>query len=558
MSVKLISSILRRFFLAIAVILIALILTLPALLNAVLEFPESRAWIAGEVRSTLGRELRIDGEVRLNLYTLTPGFRLTDVRLSNAPWASRPDMLELDYFDVHLSLVPLLISGELDFRSVVLGGAHIYLEQKDGRANWHFAKLSADAEKTPARNYGTRPLRLLADHIAVRNAKIRFATAETTYVLDLDALDAAFAEDGDHMHVRGRLTARYGNSDLRGSFDVREEPLSIRVNVQSKLLDVDDLLKRSAKHAAPPQSATTQPATTQPATTQPAATQADPAIPYEELLRLAADVEWASDQIKYRQLKISDAQLKTKLAAGRLVAEQVRLKFADGSVAANLAVDAAQQSLELKLRLEELSLKLLLQAAGAEAFLDGPLSLDVRLKGSGPRLDALRRSLAGRIVLEVGAAGLDQAALYRTTGPAVAGELRTWAAPLPDIECVVLGADIHAGRGRSDVFLVDTNEFTLTGSGYADLHRPAAPDFVLMFDDRHLSLLDLADHLPIHIGGTFRRPAVSVWQRDDAVALFQDVLEFPELPVDLVADMLGLDKTPANVCAAARAKAAKH
>lgn len=533
---------LRRRLLTAAAFLLAITASLPVLLNAVLEFPESRDWIAGEVRSALGRELHVDGEIRLNVYTLTPGLRLTNVRLANAPWASQPDMLVLDYFDVHLSLVPLLTSGELVFRSIELGGARIYLEQDGERANWDFRKLDEDSTKPAAGR--SAPLRLLADAISVRDARIEYRESGDVYVLDVNKMDVAFAEDGEHMYARGRLDVRYGKSDLRGGFDVTEDPLTIRTHLRTNLLDVDDFLTTTANRT--------------PAPDADAPSAENPPLPFDRLRAATAEVEWNAQRVKYRETKLSDMQLKTKLADGRLVTEQLQFDFAGGTVTMDLQAAAGDQSVDLRLKLKELSLKSMLQAAGNDAFLDGPLSLDVSLHGSGPRLADLRRSLHGRLVLELGAARIEQPALFRMTGPSVASEVRSWAEPLPDLRCMVLGMDIAAGRGRSDVFLLNTNQFTLSGSGYVDLFQPGGPRLVLMFDDRHLSLLDLADHLPIHIGGTFVSPEISVWQRDDAEALFKDVLEIPELPVDLAAHMLGYEAPPQNLCAAARAKAGER
>ena len=104
---------LRRIALGFALVTIALLgslLALPLVLNSFLELKSARNTVAGKIKESLGRAVHLDGDIRFQLYTLTPGFRVENVRLGNAEWAAQKDMLRLRHMDIELALLPLLTS----------------------------------------------------------------------------------------------------------------------------------------------------------------------------------------------------------------------------------------------------------------------------------------------------------------------------------------------------------------------------------------------------------------------------------------------------------------
>ncbi len=99
------------------------------------------------VRDATGRRLVIEGELELKL-GLSPSITVSGVRLANAPWGSRPDMVRLKALSAEVALLPLF-SGDVRIKRVVLSGADILLEADGkGRANWVFG--SPAAEPKPA------------------------------------------------------------------------------------------------------------------------------------------------------------------------------------------------------------------------------------------------------------------------------------------------------------------------------------------------------------------------------------------------------------------------
>ncbi|UCH74782.1 MAG: AsmA family protein [Rhodospirillales bacterium] len=99
--------------------------------------------IANEVKKATGRDLTIAGDLRLGV-SLVPSIVADDVTLSNAEWASRPEMFSVRQLEGRVVLLPLL-AGVLEIDRIALIGADIMLEvDSGGRANFDFT--SPDGE----------------------------------------------------------------------------------------------------------------------------------------------------------------------------------------------------------------------------------------------------------------------------------------------------------------------------------------------------------------------------------------------------------------------------
>ena len=63
--------------------------------------------IEAQAKAATGREVTI-GDIDLSV-SLTPAIVLTDVKVANAAWGSRPEMVILPRIEVHTELIPLLL-----------------------------------------------------------------------------------------------------------------------------------------------------------------------------------------------------------------------------------------------------------------------------------------------------------------------------------------------------------------------------------------------------------------------------------------------------------------
>src|SRR6185369_10574214 len=121
-------------------LLVVVLLALPFLID----LNGYKATIAAEVMQATGRELQIQGPIRLSLLPL-PEVTLDEVRFANAAGAKDLTMAEVKSAVVRLSL-PALLTGSIAASEVTLVAPRINLEiDAAGQPNWAFAASSGDS-----------------------------------------------------------------------------------------------------------------------------------------------------------------------------------------------------------------------------------------------------------------------------------------------------------------------------------------------------------------------------------------------------------------------------
>lgn len=197
-----------------AIVFVVLVAGAAAVLMT-LDFNEYKPQIAAEVKKATGRDMKIEGDLRLNLLTLNPGLAVNGVRFANASWGSRPDMAVIKRFEVKVSVLPLL-SGTLDIGRVVIEGADILVERnRDGRGNYEFATAAKPTE--PAKpsdeggsGSGSMPA-LAVREVTIKDSVLTYkdAKAAQPLVLAVQSLDVEGAP-GDPLKLN--LKGSYNNA----------------------------------------------------------------------------------------------------------------------------------------------------------------------------------------------------------------------------------------------------------------------------------------------------------------------------------------------------------
>jgi len=176
-----------------------------------MDFNQYKPEIAAEVKKATGRDMTIDGDLKLNLLTLSPGLEVDGVKFANASWGSRPEMAIVKRFEVKISLLPLL-SGNLDVDRVVVEGADILIERnKQGTGNYEFktgapaAGKAADKQKDTGGSGGSGGgdlPRLAVGEITIEDSRITYkdAASNQTLVLGVNTLTVS-AGAGDPLTV---------------------------------------------------------------------------------------------------------------------------------------------------------------------------------------------------------------------------------------------------------------------------------------------------------------------------------------------------------------------
>ena len=107
--------------------------------------------LSSSVKDATGRNLKISGPIRLNLFPAI-SVKAEQVSLSNAPWASNPDMLTFKQIELDIRTLPLL-KGSIEISKISVKGLEANLQtNKNGEGNWNLTPpvLAANGAATQA------------------------------------------------------------------------------------------------------------------------------------------------------------------------------------------------------------------------------------------------------------------------------------------------------------------------------------------------------------------------------------------------------------------------
>ncbi len=173
------------------VLLIAVVVAAVAVLSS-LDFNDYKGVIAEEVKKATGRDLKISGDLKLNI-SLTPSLYVDGVTFANAPWGSRPDMVTLKRLEAEVALLPLL-SSKVDIKRVVLIGLELLAEtDKQGKGNWQFGAADGKSAASAETSSGggnlplVRKVRIKDLRVTYRDGRTGEQTRLTLPSLDLGA-----------------------------------------------------------------------------------------------------------------------------------------------------------------------------------------------------------------------------------------------------------------------------------------------------------------------------------------------------------------------------------
>ena len=118
------------------------------------------------------------------------------VRIGNAEWGSKPQMLEVGRFSMEVGLWSL-VSGPVDVRSFELSDVSVLLEEnREGNGNWSFGAAEKSGEET-TRYSGATEVPAVIQHAKLSNVEVTYREpGSPDRVAHLEALTIEPGEDG--------------------------------------------------------------------------------------------------------------------------------------------------------------------------------------------------------------------------------------------------------------------------------------------------------------------------------------------------------------------------
>jgi len=341
--------------------------------------------------------------------------------------------------------------------------------------------------------------------------------------------------------IQGHLTqkgTRYGLDEIRGQIgstdisgnaayvDKKPRPL-LQANLKSELLNLADLgpligiTTKNSPSAAPPTQAQT--STRSAAQAKERATDKERVLPAgtaigERLLptgkfeggrlkAIDAEAQLSAKRVKAPdKLEVENVEAGLRLKDGILKIDPFDVDFAGGRILSVIDLDARQSVLAARtdVRLERLQLAKLLPQSPKLAQSQGVLDARMTLNGTGNSIADVAAKADGRI-----GATLDRAQISNLldaasglNGGKVITLLIGGDKDIP-VRCGAAAFEVKAGRGRSSLFVVDTEQTRIDGAGTFDLDHERF-DATVAPKPKHPGILSL--RTPVRLFGTFRHP----------------------------------------------------
>ena len=312
--------------------------------------------------------------------------------------------------------------------------------------------------------------------------------------------------------IRGML----GASDVGGAltFDISGEKPFLTGKVQSKVLDMNDLLPVIGLPARPPVVSKVKAnknvkAPAQASTSVPGR-KVLPRVPLDlmKLNSMNADVMYTALDIRHvEQLPLDKASVQVKLANGVLQLDPLVLGVAGGKLAGRVAVDikVAPAVFETRLAASGLALNQLFPTVETTKSSFGKVSGQVNLKGRGNSMAEMLGSANGDVAMLMGKGeisnilmefmGLDGGEVIKFF---LRGDRNV------QLRCAAAAFDVKQGLMQSKVIVLDTSDTVINGSGRISL---ADETLDLTFNPQPKDKSILSFRSPLKINGTFASPA---------------------------------------------------
>ena len=112
-----------------------------------------RGPIARQASAMTGRQVRVDGDLSVHLWSWTPSATVTGLKIGNPAWMGGGDTADLDRLTVSAKLWPLLW-GQIELPLVDAERPQIQLyRDASGRSNWQFGRTSSPARLPPIQHF---------------------------------------------------------------------------------------------------------------------------------------------------------------------------------------------------------------------------------------------------------------------------------------------------------------------------------------------------------------------------------------------------------------------
>ncbi len=313
----------------------------------------------------------------------------------------------------------------------------------------------------------------------------------------------------DEVRVNG-LTAQMGKSDLAGSMIAKttgDRPY-VSVNLTSNLLDLSVFQQQGKSGTGGSAgSATGGGAAAPPAKSSDGRVIPNDPLPLEALRSVDADISVKVARLTLAVTEMTNADVGISLKNGDLQVTPFKANAAGGAVEAEFRLNASKEIPELGFKLDGSNLDIggIMQLAGINGVINGPLTINASLAALGDTPRAFASTLGGSAKLLVANGRMNKNAMIREfgKGATLVTEILFANKESVVVECLLADYTIKGGIADTKTGILETEISTVTVDGDINLGKE-----VLDLDVTPQGSIAGAVQIgiPVHVGGTFASP----------------------------------------------------
>ena len=241
----------------------------------------------------------------------------------------------------------------------------------------------------------------------------------------------------------------------------------------------------------------------------------DEPLPFDYLSQANVRMTLRAKNLLRKNESLKQAEIKVNLQQGKLSASLLKHSAFHGELDNNFVIDAsgkAAPTVMIKFKAPHLELSELLTVGDGSAAVEGPLAIDISLRGQGNSLAQIMGTLNGNVYLlmEKGSANAKALDMFVGGLTAMIGTIFVDNASKTKINCAISDIKIKDGILSPQLIVLDTQYSTVFADGQVDLKKeqldikvtPAAKG------------VTLSVAYPVHLYGSLSKPKVEVEKTD--------------------------------------------
>lgn len=409
---------------------------------------------------------------------------------------------------------PLSLSGYLDSPAAIIENKNFNIKLNLAALK---ARLDVEGSIVNPQDIGTAQLDITLDITSIKSTNKEIShflpkVKPLKHFADLPVSIKGKLISSPNTYRLNGIDLKVGNNDLSGNIyvDLRGEIPFIEANLESQLLDLNEMLPNTKLEDSTAIQKTENPATAKPEKDNKAATRlfSDEPLPaLDALKKFNIHLKLSQKKLISNEQTINNILIDLTLKNGILKLDPISVDFAKGTIRSKLELsDTDKIHFRFEQKVNNLDYGNLMTILGIKEYAKGELDAEINLAGEGNSVSKIMSSLNGKIRVTTVDGMLDSNSLSFLSKDIASFIPFTDTSNRQKIYCGVVQFDINNGIAATHSMVVNTGALSALGTGNIDLASETLSLYIAPRSKR-TSVLQVA-LVPVNITGPLSKPTV--------------------------------------------------